>query len=144
MLFLRVGYEWLLQFGSYFGATLCAVDVNNDGFDDLLVGAPFYNQSLGDEGAVSLFLNLRNVCSLFSFVYCHLHTRDGNVLMLSHRTLFYMHWTLILLRFLYLFNIAYMVLISCGFCACLLPNLTTKESERQRKQVFQFKRAISE
>jgi len=39
------------------------VDVNSDGFDDLLVGAPFYNQGLGDEGAVSLFLNLRNVSS---------------------------------------------------------------------------------
>ena len=50
-----------VQYGSYFGATLCAVDVNNDGFDDLLVGAPFYNQGLGDEGSVSLFLNLRNV-----------------------------------------------------------------------------------
>jgi len=37
------------------------VDVNNDELDDLLVGAPFYNQQLGDEGSVSLFLNLANV-----------------------------------------------------------------------------------
>ena len=54
------------QYGSYFGASLCAVDVNNDGFDDLLVGAPFYNQGLGDEGSVSLFLNLRSVRALLS------------------------------------------------------------------------------
>ena len=54
----------LYKYGSYFGATLCAVDVNNDGFDDLLVGAPFYNHGLGDEGSVSLFLNLRNVRSV--------------------------------------------------------------------------------
>ena len=50
-----------MQYGSYFGASLCAVDVNNDGFDDLLVGAPLYTLRSGDEGAVSLFLNLRNV-----------------------------------------------------------------------------------
>jgi len=49
------------QYGSYFGSSLCAVDVNGDGFDDLLVGAPLYNQRVGDEGAVSLFLNLANV-----------------------------------------------------------------------------------
>ena len=51
----------MLQYGSYFGASLCAVDVNNDGLDDLLVGAPLYTHRLGDEGAVSLFLNLANV-----------------------------------------------------------------------------------
>jgi len=61
-----------MQYGSYFGAALCSVDVNNDGFDDLLVGAPFYSQTQGDEGSVSLFLNLRNVsvcvcaCVVFS------------------------------------------------------------------------------
>jgi len=49
------------QYGSYFGASLCAVDVNNDQLDDLLVGAPFYSERLGDEGSVSLFLNLANV-----------------------------------------------------------------------------------
>ena len=28
-------------FGSYFGASLESVDINNDGLDDLIVGAPF-------------------------------------------------------------------------------------------------------
>ncbi|CAF1171757.1 unnamed protein product [Adineta ricciae] len=30
------------QMGEYFGASLCVVDINNDGLDDLLVGAPLY------------------------------------------------------------------------------------------------------
>ena len=32
-------------------------DITNDGFDDLVIGAPLYNQSLGDEGVVYVYVN---------------------------------------------------------------------------------------
>ncbi|KAJ7390000.1 integrin [Desmophyllum pertusum] len=43
--------------GSYFGSSLCVVDLNNDMFSDLLVGAPraFYK----DEGRVFVYVNNR-------------------------------------------------------------------------------------
>lgn len=47
---------------AFFGATLCSVDVNNDGLDDLFVGAPMLSQlstkHVGhvEEGAVFVFL----------------------------------------------------------------------------------------
>ncbi|KAK7481297.1 hypothetical protein BaRGS_00027557, partial [Batillaria attramentaria] len=44
------------QFGSYFGAALCAADLNGDGLDDLLVGAPMYMESY-DEGRVYVYIN---------------------------------------------------------------------------------------
>lgn len=49
------------QSGSYFGATLCCTDINGDGLDDLLVGAPTYVKSDGglpyDQGAVFVYLS---------------------------------------------------------------------------------------
>ncbi len=50
-----------LQFGSYFGAALCAVDVNNDDLDDLLVGAPLYRSQHGDDGTVHVYINQHHV-----------------------------------------------------------------------------------
>ncbi|XP_050668621.1 integrin alpha-9-like isoform X2 [Leptidea sinapis] len=49
------------QLGSYFGASLCCMDLNGDGIDDLLVGAPTYvvkkDGSLPyDQGAVFIYL----------------------------------------------------------------------------------------
>ncbi|CAB4021292.1 integrin alpha-11-like, partial [Paramuricea clavata] len=41
----------------YFGASVCAVDVNDDGYDDLIVGAPFYSGKGGDEGRVYIYLS---------------------------------------------------------------------------------------
>jgi len=35
------------QFGAKFGQTLCAVDINGDGFDDLVVGAPIFSARRG-------------------------------------------------------------------------------------------------
>ncbi|XP_060521290.1 integrin alpha-PS1-like isoform X2 [Cylas formicarius] len=46
------------QFASSFGYEILAVDVNNDGYDELLVGAPFYYGE-GEGGAVYIYYNLR-------------------------------------------------------------------------------------
>uniref|UniRef100_A0A4W5RJ53 Integrin, alpha 9 n=1 Tax=Hucho hucho TaxID=62062 RepID=A0A4W5RJ53_9TELE len=46
--------------GSYFGSSLCAVDLNRDGLSDLLVGAPMHS-TLRDEGQVSVYLSKGNV-----------------------------------------------------------------------------------
>ncbi|KAL5006586.1 hypothetical protein ScPMuIL_015392 [Solemya velum] len=43
------------QLGGYFGGVLCTADVNKDGIDDLLVGAPIYSSD-EEEGAVYLYL----------------------------------------------------------------------------------------
>ncbi|XP_039264178.2 integrin alpha-11-like isoform X2 [Styela clava] len=49
------------QLGEYFGATLCAVDLNNDGYDDLLVGAPLYTDQTSDEGRVYVYMGAKNM-----------------------------------------------------------------------------------
>lgn len=49
--------------GSYFGSSLCAVDLNQDGLSDLLVGAPMHSQ-LRDEGQVTVYLSKGNVSGL--------------------------------------------------------------------------------
>ncbi|CAL8257689.1 unnamed protein product [Lota lota] len=45
--------------GSYFGSSLCAVDLNRDGLSDLLVGAPMHTL-LRDEGQVTVYLSKGN------------------------------------------------------------------------------------
>lgn len=56
------------QLGEYFGASVLAVDLNDDLLDDLLVGAPqfciFPDQPgrSSDEGKVYVFINKGNVC----------------------------------------------------------------------------------
>ncbi|XP_072908552.1 integrin alpha-9 [Hemitrygon akajei] len=47
------------EMGSYFGSSLCAVDLNEDGYSDLLVGAPMSTQ-IRDEGQVTVFINRGN------------------------------------------------------------------------------------
>ncbi|XP_029954152.1 integrin alpha-3b [Salarias fasciatus] len=46
------------QVGSYFGNSLAIADLNNDDWNDLIVGAPFYFDRMKDEGgAVYIFMN---------------------------------------------------------------------------------------
>uniref|UniRef100_A0A8D0HTS4 Integrin subunit alpha 4 n=1 Tax=Sphenodon punctatus TaxID=8508 RepID=A0A8D0HTS4_SPHPU len=45
------------KLGSYFGAAVCAVDLNADGFSDLLVGAPMHSK-VREEGRVYVYINL--------------------------------------------------------------------------------------
>ena len=67
----------LLQFGSYFGAALCAADLNGDNLDDLLVGAPMYMEKY-DEGRVYVYINKEFVSHLppegacLVFVVCYI------------------------------------------------------------------------
>ncbi|XP_067405189.1 integrin alpha-4 [Emydura macquarii macquarii] len=44
------------KLGSYFGAAVCAVDLNNDGLSDLLVGAPMQSK-VREEGRVYVYIN---------------------------------------------------------------------------------------
>lgn len=48
------------QLGSYFGASVCAVDLNADGFSDLLVGAPMQS-IIREEGRVFVYINSGSV-----------------------------------------------------------------------------------
>ncbi|XP_008059463.1 integrin alpha-9, partial [Carlito syrichta] len=47
------------KMGSYFGSSLCAVDLNRDGLSDLLVGAPMFSE-IRDEGQVTVYINRGN------------------------------------------------------------------------------------
>lgn len=50
--------------GEYFGYSVLAVDLNSDGLDDLLVGAPMFTPSAkqkGDRGRVLVYSNTGNV-----------------------------------------------------------------------------------
>ena len=53
----------IFQLGSYFGSVLCAVDVNGDQLDDVLVGAPLYSTNITEEGRVYVYLNKGSVCA---------------------------------------------------------------------------------
>ncbi|GAB6022871.1 hypothetical protein CHUAL_006968 [Chamberlinius hualienensis] len=44
------------QMGEYYGSSVCAIDLNNDQLDDLLVGAPLHSIN-SDEGKVYVYVN---------------------------------------------------------------------------------------
>lgn len=54
--------------GSYFGSSLCAVDLNADGLSDLLVGAPMFSE-IRDEGQVTVYINRGNVSTLLGSMW---------------------------------------------------------------------------
>lgn len=54
--------------GSYFGSSLCAVDLNTDGLSDLLVGAPMFSE-IRDEGQVTVYINKGNVSTELGTVW---------------------------------------------------------------------------
>ncbi|KAM9342286.1 integrin alpha-4 [Pholidichthys leucotaenia] len=45
------------ELGSYFGSSMCVVDLNNDGLSDLLVGAPMATSISREEGKVHVYIN---------------------------------------------------------------------------------------
>lgn len=51
-------------FGEYFGSSLVAEDVNGDGYDDLVVGAPLFSKKYPDEGRIYVFLSSNKVTTI--------------------------------------------------------------------------------
>ncbi|XP_041857597.1 integrin alpha-4 isoform X2 [Melanotaenia boesemani] len=45
------------ELGSYFGSSVCVVDLNADGLSDLLVGAPMATGTIREEGSVHVYIN---------------------------------------------------------------------------------------
>ncbi|KAI3356102.1 hypothetical protein L3Q82_017363, partial [Scortum barcoo] len=45
------------ELGSYFGSSVCVLDLNNDGLSDLLVGAPMATGNAREEGRVHVYIN---------------------------------------------------------------------------------------
>uniref|UniRef100_A0A671Y289 Integrin subunit alpha 4 n=1 Tax=Sparus aurata TaxID=8175 RepID=A0A671Y289_SPAAU len=52
------------ELGSYFGSSVCAVDLNADGLSDLLVGAPMATGIAREEGRVHVYINQGQVKNL--------------------------------------------------------------------------------
>lgn len=56
-----------MKLGSYFGASVCAVDLNADGLSDLLVGAPMATGVSREEGRVHVYINQGQVGHTLGF-----------------------------------------------------------------------------
>lgn len=50
-------HVFVVQLGSYFGSSVCVVDLNADGLSDLLVGAPMATGITREEGRVHVYIN---------------------------------------------------------------------------------------
>lgn len=55
------------QIGEYFGATVEAGDINGDGYDDLMVGAPFHG-TIYNEGRIYIYLGNRQVWYKYMYI----------------------------------------------------------------------------
>ena len=60
----------LFQMNTYFGASVAAIDLNNDGLSDLLIGAPLYTEKM-DEGRVYVYINHGEVWNMRASSYIH-------------------------------------------------------------------------
>ena len=63
------------QIGAYFGHAVVGADLNNDGFDELIVSAPLYTSRISsyDQGRVFVFWNNPNNSGLNEWVSFKLH-----------------------------------------------------------------------
>lgn len=57
------------RIGEYFGSCLLAINLNNDLYTDLIIGAPFYSPAgpNGDRGRAYVYISNGNVCILQLF-----------------------------------------------------------------------------
>ena len=59
----------LWQLGGYYGYAVLAIDLNKDGFDDLMVAQPLYSEIAGyDEGIVFVYMNDKSANSVTNWV----------------------------------------------------------------------------
>lgn len=57
------------EFGSYYGSVILAVDVNNDGIDEIFVAAPVGAGNTFDEGYVYYYKGVSNSSNYITFVW---------------------------------------------------------------------------
>ena len=59
------------QVGTKFGAAIVAIDINMDGIDELLIGAPLYTSKRGpEEGRVFVYRTVGQVCMYVCVCVC--------------------------------------------------------------------------
>lgn len=64
--------------GGYGAAVSGAGDINNDGFDDVIVGAPYYDITQSNEGAVFIYYGSQNGIDTMSPIVLQIGQKDAN------------------------------------------------------------------